>query len=57
MEQIVNHVENRVRSLGENEVSTNLIGEYVMEDLVDLDEIAIFVLQVFIASSKICLFS
>ncbi len=40
MEQIVNHVENRVRSLGENEVSTNLIGEYVMEDLVDLDEIA-----------------
>ena len=33
MEQIVNHVENRVRSLGENEVSTNLIGEYVMEDI------------------------
>ncbi|EOT43227.1 MULTISPECIES: transcriptional regulator NrdR [Enterococcus] len=40
MEQIVDHVENRVRSLGENEVSTTLIGEYVMEDLVDVDEIA-----------------
>jgi transcriptional regulator NrdR family protein len=26
--------------LGENEVSTTMIGEYVMEDLVDLDEIA-----------------
>ena len=40
MEQIVDHVENRVRSLGENEVSTTLIGEYVMGDLVDVDEIA-----------------
>ncbi len=40
MEQIVDNVENRIRSLGENEVSTNLIGEYVMEDLVNLDEIA-----------------
>ena len=40
MEKIVDHVENRVRALGENEVSTTMIGEYVMEDLVDLDEIA-----------------
>ena len=40
MEQIVDQVENKVRSLGENEVSTTLIGEYVMEELVDLDEIA-----------------
>ena len=40
MEQIVDNVENRVRSLGENEVSTTLVGEYVMEDLVNLDEIA-----------------
>ncbi|MHC5248023.1 transcriptional regulator NrdR [Enterococcus sp. LJL120] len=40
MEQVVDDVENRVRSLGENEVSTNLIGEYVMENLVNLDEIA-----------------
>ena len=29
-----------MRALGENEVSTTMIGEYVMEDLVDLDEIA-----------------
>lgn len=40
MEQIVDQVENKVRSLGENEISTTLIGEYVMEELVDLDEIA-----------------
>ncbi len=40
MEGIVDQVENKVRSLGENEVSTTLIGEYVMEELVDLDEIA-----------------
>jgi len=40
MEQVVERVENRIRNLGENEVSTTLIGEYVMEDLVNLDEIA-----------------
>jgi len=40
METIVDHVESRVRSLGENEVSTTMIGEFVMEELVDLDEIA-----------------
>ncbi|MGX7030979.1 transcriptional regulator NrdR [Vagococcus zengguangii] len=40
MENVVDKVENRVRSLGENEVPTTLIGEYVMEYLVDLDEIA-----------------
>lgn len=40
MEKVVDNVENRIRSLGENEVSTTLIGGYVMEDLVDLDEIA-----------------
>lgn len=40
MEAVVDKVENRVRALGENEVSTNLIGEYVMEYLADLDEIA-----------------
>lgn len=40
MEKVVDDVENRIRALGENEVSTTLIGEYVMENLVDLDEIA-----------------
>lgn len=40
MEQVVERVENRVRNIGENEVSTTDIGEYVMEDLVNLDEIA-----------------
>ncbi|MBV7390325.1 MULTISPECIES: transcriptional regulator NrdR [Enterococcus] len=40
MEQIVDHVENRVRSMGENEVSTSLIGDFVMEDLMEVDEIA-----------------
>ncbi|MGY3750685.1 transcriptional regulator NrdR [Vagococcus acidifermentans] len=40
MEQIVDKVENKVRQLGESEVSTTQIGEYVMEELVHLDEIA-----------------
>lgn len=40
MEQVVEKVETRIRNIGENEVSTNLIGEYVMEELVNLDEIA-----------------
>lgn len=40
MEQIVDQVENQVRALGENEVSTTLIGELVMEKLINLDEIA-----------------
>lgn len=40
MEQIVDHVENLVRSSGENEIPTSQIGEYVMQDLMDVDEIA-----------------
>lgn len=40
MEHIVDEVENKVRARGENEVSTDLIGEYVMELLADVDEIA-----------------
>ncbi|KFN91251.1 ribonucleotide reductase transcriptional regulator [Tetragenococcus muriaticus PMC-11-5] len=40
MEQIVDHIESRIRELGENEISSTQIGEYVMEDLKDVDEIA-----------------
>jgi transcriptional regulator NrdR len=40
MEQIVDHVEAKIRELGENEIASTRIGEYVMEELVDLDEIA-----------------
>src|SRR5699024_5579937 len=40
MEQIVDHVERKLRELGENEVSSNKIGEFVMEELKDVDEIA-----------------
>lgn len=40
MEHIVDEVENKIRAKGENEVSTDLIGEYVMELLADVDEIA-----------------
>ncbi len=40
MESLVDKVETKVRSKGENEISTNQIGEYVMEELVNLDEIA-----------------
>lgn len=37
---IANNVENKVRSLGENEVSSQLIGRYVMDELKNVDEIA-----------------
>ncbi|MEE6727207.1 transcriptional regulator NrdR [Pediococcus acidilactici] len=40
MTNIVDKVENKIRSLGESEVSSQVIGEYVMNILVDLDEIA-----------------
>ncbi|MDK1726533.1 transcriptional regulator NrdR [Dellaglioa algida] len=37
---LVDQVENNVRALGENEISSQLIGEYVMGLLADVDEIA-----------------
>lgn len=40
VERIVDDVENRVRNLGENEVSTTIVGEFVMEDLAKIDEVA-----------------
>ncbi|ABJ67752.1 transcriptional regulator NrdR [Pediococcus pentosaceus] len=40
MTDMVDKVENKVRSLGESEISSQIIGEYVMNILVDLDEIA-----------------
>lgn len=40
MERIVDQVERKIRESGESEIPTHLIGEYVMEYLVDLDEIA-----------------
>ena len=40
MEKIVDQVERKIRESGESEIPTNLIREYVMEYLVDLDEIA-----------------
>ena len=40
MTDMVDKVENKVRSLGESEISSQIIGEYGMNILVDLDEIA-----------------
>ena len=40
MTQIVDEVENKIRALGVSEISSQLIGEYVMNRLVDVDEIA-----------------
>lgn len=40
MTSIVDEVENKVRALGVNEISSQVIGEYVMNRLVDVDEIA-----------------
>ncbi|MDT3392679.1 MAG: transcriptional regulator NrdR [Bacillota bacterium] len=39
MTQIVDEVENKIRALGENEVASQVIGEYVMTLLADVDEI------------------
>ena len=40
VERMVDEVENKIRSLGENEVSTTLIGDYIMERLAEVDEVA-----------------
>ncbi|WP_414839933.1 transcriptional regulator NrdR [Carnobacterium sp. TMP28] len=40
VEKIVDEVENKIRSLGENEISSAIIGEYIMEKLVEIDEVA-----------------
>ncbi|HIW69791.1 MAG TPA: transcriptional regulator NrdR [Candidatus Limosilactobacillus merdipullorum] len=38
--KIANSVENKVRARGENEVSTKVIGEYVMDELKSVDEVS-----------------
>jgi len=40
MEKTVNTVEHRIRELGKTEVTSAQIGEFMMEELVNLDEIA-----------------
>lgn len=40
METLADEVTNKANALGENEVASTLIGEFVMEKLADLDEIA-----------------
>lgn len=40
MEKIVDYVERRVREKGVTEISSTVIGEYVMEDLAQVDEIS-----------------
>ncbi|GEK28566.1 transcriptional regulator NrdR [Furfurilactobacillus siliginis] len=40
MNAVVEKVDSKVRALGENELSSQLIGEYVMNELADVDEIA-----------------
>lgn len=39
IEKLVDRVEQRVRRLEKNEVRTEVIGEFVMEELMDLDDI------------------
>ncbi|KRO09234.1 hypothetical protein IV59_GL000796 [Paucilactobacillus hokkaidonensis] len=38
--QVVDEIDNQVRGLGESEVTSQVIGEFVMSALKDLDEIA-----------------
>ncbi len=40
VEKIVDEVENKIRSLGENEISSAIIGEYIMEKLAEVDDVA-----------------
>lgn len=40
IERIVNEIENEVRNLGENEVSSSIIGEHVMDKLAEVDDVA-----------------
>ncbi len=40
MQGIVDSVENQLRAIGENEVSSQAIGEYVMSKLADVDDVA-----------------
>ena len=40
VEKIVDDVENQIRGLGENEIASAIIGEYIMEKLADVDEVA-----------------
>lgn len=39
-EQLVDRVENKVRKQGVSEISSKKIGQYVMDDLVNLDDVA-----------------
>ena len=52
--EIVDKVENKLRSVGGTEVSSQLIGEYVMKILADVDEVAYIDMRVFIGNLKIC---
>lgn len=40
MQKIVENVENKLRAIGENEVSSQQIGEYVMKQLAAVDDVA-----------------
>jgi len=40
IERIVNSIQRRLETLGENEIPTKVIGEMVMDHLADLDQVA-----------------
>lgn len=40
LEEVVNHVENELRQTGDNEISSSLIGELVMDQLAKIDDVA-----------------
>lgn len=40
IEKIVSEIENDLRNLGDNEVSSTVIGEYVMNKLAEVDDVA-----------------
>lgn len=40
IERIVNSIQRRLETLGENEISTRVVGEMIMDQLADLDQVA-----------------
>ncbi|MGA0395155.1 MAG: ATP cone domain-containing protein, partial [Rhodospirillales bacterium] len=40
IERVVNSIQRRLETLGENEIPTKVVGEMVMDHLADLDQVA-----------------
>ena len=53
LEEVTQSVERELRNLGISEVKSDMIGEIVMEELRDIDDVLTCVLLLYIANLKI----